>query len=82
MRLDTCSLEDALAGKAPVEEIEEIWMRLTISARGADRIRALQKEDPLRLTYVCLFLWNQTMRLELEQRVFRPPIGLEIAAVS
>lgn len=26
VRLDTCSLKDALAGKRPVGEVQEIWM--------------------------------------------------------
>ena len=82
VRLDTCSLKDALAGKGPVTKVSEIWMRLTTSARGMDGVRALQREDPSRRLFLYLFTWNRNMDPELEYRVFCPPTDLKIAAIS
>ena len=81
-RLDTCSLKDALAGKGPVGEVEDIWMRLATSARGVHGIRALRDEDPLRPVYLYLFPWIYRMEPEREYRVFCPPSGSRVAAIS
>jgi hypothetical protein len=54
VRLDTCSLQDALAGKGPVGEVQGLWMRLTTSERGIDGVRTMRREDPLRPIYLYL----------------------------
>ena len=81
-RLDTCSLKDALAGKGPVGEVEEIWMRLATSARGIHGIRALREDDPPGSIYLYLFPWKNNMEPEREYRVFCPPKSLRVAAIS
>ncbi len=48
VRLDTCSLKDAIIGKGPIQSVQDLWMRLATSARGMAGIRDLRSHDPSR----------------------------------
>ena len=82
VRLDTCSLKDAIIGKGPIQNVQDLWMRLATSARGMRGIRDLRLHDPSTPIYMYLFPWNDDMRTELAYRVYcAPPTG-KIAAIS
>ena len=34
VRLDTCSLKDAIIGKGPVQSVQDLWMRLALRTRN------------------------------------------------
>lgn len=82
VRLDTCSLKDAIIGKGPVQSVQDLWMRLATSARGMAGIRDQRLHDPSTPVYMYLFPWKDDMKTELEYRVYcAPPTG-KIAAIS
>lgn len=41
VRLDTCSLKDALIGEGYIKDIKDLWTRLATSARGMSGVRSL-----------------------------------------
>lgn len=77
VRLDTCSLKDALIGHGPVENIQDLWTRLATSLRGTTGIMALRQDDKDTPVYLYLFPWNASMDNRLEYRVFCAPRGGE-----
>lgn len=81
-RLNTCSLKDAIFGKGPVRDSQDLWTRLATSSRGAMGMRAMRDSLPEQPVYLFLIKWNDKMRTDLEYRVFCAPGGGEIAAVS
>ena len=82
VRLDTCSLKDAIIGKGPIQSVQDLWMRLATSARGMAGIRDLRSDDPLTPIYMYLFPWKDDIKTELGYRVYcAPPTG-KIAAIS
>lgn len=82
-RLDTCSLKDAAdGGQGAVTSVEQLWTRLATSARACQGIRSLRAQDEDVAVFLYLFPWNEGMKTSLEYRVFCPPDGGRIAAVS
>ncbi|KAL6715365.1 hypothetical protein ACLMJK_007631 [Lecanora helva] len=80
VRLDTCSLKDALLGSGPLKDTKDMWMRLTTSERGMRGISDLRQASiPIQMN---LFPWDDTLRIELEYRVYCPPPAGKIAAIS
>lgn len=80
VRLDTCSPKDALIGKGPLKSAKDLWTRLATSQRATNGIRSLQEmEMPI---YLYLFPWDDSLRSELEYRVYCPPNKNRIAAIS
>lgn len=83
VRLDTCSLKDAVAGgKGPVTSAQQLWTRLATSHRGCSGVMAMRAYDISAPIYLYLFPWDDNMRTELEYRVFCPPYSERIAAIS
>ena len=82
VRLDTCSLKDAMIGKGPVQSVQDLWMRLATSARGMAGIRDLNLHDLSTPIYMYLFPWNDNIKTELEYRVYCAPPAGKIAAIS
>ena len=83
MRLDTCSLKDAVAGgKGPVTSVQQLWTRLATSHRGCSGVMAMRAYDIFAPIYIYLFPWDDNMRTELEYRVFCPPNAGRVAAIS
>ena len=74
VRLDTCSLKDAMIGKGPVQSVQDLWMRLATSARGMTGIRDLNLHDLSTPIYMYLFPWNDNIKTELEYRVYCAPL--------
>lgn len=74
VRLDTCSLKDALVGNGYIKDVQDLWTRLATSARGMSGIRSLRDSDMSMPVYVYLFPWREGMRTELEYRVYCPPL--------
>ena len=82
VRVDTCSLKDAIIGKGPIQSVQDLWMRLATSARGMAGIRDLRLHDPSTPIYMYLFPWKDDIKTELEYRAYcSPPTG-KIAAIS
>ena len=82
VRLDTCSLKDAIIGKGPIQNVQDLWMRLATSARGMRGIRDLRLHDTSTPIYMYLFPWKDDTKTELKYRVYcAPPTG-KIAAIS
>ena len=82
VRLDTCSLKDAIIGKGSIQSVQDLWMRLATSARGMAGIRDLRLHDSLKPIYMYLFPWKDDIKNEFEYRVYcAPPTG-KIAAIS
>lgn len=80
VRLDACSLKDALIGEGPVKSTTDLWTRLATSARGMTGLKDLRKAGmPINMY---LFPWDETLRTDLEYRVFCPPDMGKIAAIS
>ena len=80
VRLDTCSLKDAIIGEGPVRSTTDLWTRLAISARGMTGVKDLRKAGiPI---YMYLLPWDTMLRTELEYRVYCPPDKGKIAAMS
>ena len=80
VRLDACSLKDAWIGEGPVENVSDLWTRLATSARGMSGIRDLRQASiPI---HMYLFPWDDTVRTELEYRVYCPPSTGKIVAIS
>ena len=52
VRLDTCSLKDAIIGKGTIQSVQDLWMRLATSARGMAGIRDLRLHHPSRPIYM------------------------------
>ncbi|CAD6564884.1 MAG: hypothetical protein ASARMPREDX12_004483 [Alectoria sarmentosa] len=73
VRLDTCSLKDALIGEGYIKDVKDLWTRLATSARGMSGIRSLRDWDKSMPMYMYLFPWREDMRTELEYRVYCPP---------
>lgn len=83
MRLNTCSLKDAVAGgKGPVTSAQQLWTRLATSQRGCSGVMAMRAYDISAPICLYLFPWDENMRTELEYRVFCPPYTERIAAIS
>jgi len=81
VRLDTCSLKDALIGSGQIKSVTDIWTRLATSARGMRGVKDLRKEDPSTPILIYLLPWRDDIRTELEYRVYCSPGG-KLAAVS
>ncbi len=80
VRLDTCSLKDAIAGAGPLQSTTDLWTRLATSARGMTGLKDLRKAGmPI---YLYLFSWDETLRTNLEYRVYCPPDTDKIAGIS
>lgn len=91
VRMDPCSLKDAVIGQGPVKNVRDLWTRLATSARGTTGIASLlstesssrhpvAEEQPV---YIYLLPWRETMNTSLEYRVFCAPGGLgKISAIS
>lgn len=69
VRLDTCSLKDAMMSKGSVQSVQDLWMRLATSGRAMTGIRDLRLHDPSTPIYMYLFPWNDNMKTELEYRI-------------
>ena len=82
VRLDTCSLKDAIIGKGTIQNVQDLWMRLATSARGMAGIRDLRLHDPSTPIYMYLFPWKYDIKTELEYRVYCAPLTGKIAAIS
>lgn len=82
IRLNTCSLKDALIGQGPVKNVQDLWTRLATSLRGTAGIKALRLNDENAPVYLYLFPWNTSMDIRLEYRVFCAPCGGRISAIS
>lgn len=91
VRMDPCSLKDAVIGQGPVKNVKDLWTRLATSARGTTGIASLRsiestsqhhvaEEQPV---YMYLLPWRETMNTSLEYRVFCAPGGSgKISAIS
>lgn len=91
VRMDTCSLKDAVIGRGPVNNVKDLWTRLATSARGTTGIASLRstelssqhavaEEQPV---YMYLLPWREAMNTSLEYRVFCAPGGFgKISAIS
>lgn len=73
IRLDACSLKDALQGTGPARDRVDIWTRLATSARGMEGAVDMLTQDPTQSVNMWLLPWQDSMRAELEYRVFCPP---------
>lgn len=73
VRLDTCSLKDALVGEGYIKDVKDLWTRLATSARGMSGVGSLRDSDMSMPIYMYLFPWRADMRTELEYRVYCPP---------
>lgn len=82
VRLDTCSLKDALIGQGAIKNTQDLWTRLATSLRGTAGIQALRQDDKDIPIYLYLFPWNASMDNKFEYRVFCAPCGGEISAIS
>ncbi|KAL8774276.1 MAG: hypothetical protein Q9209_001027 [Squamulea sp. 1 TL-2023] len=82
VRLDTCSLKDAIIGRGPIRDSKDLWTRLATSARGVTGIRAMRDNLPEQPVDLFLMKWNDRMRTDLEYRVFCASASGEIAAIS
>lgn len=83
VRLNTCSLKDAIAGgTGPVTSVEQLWTRLATSSRAHDGITSMRAYDMSAPIYLYLFPWDEHLRTDLEYRVFCPPGAERIAAIS
>ena len=80
VRLDTCSLKDAIIGNGPVKSARDLWTRLATSGRGMIGLKDLRKAG--RPVYVYLIPWDESMVTEREYRVYCPPDSGKIAAIS
>lgn len=91
VRMDPCSLKDAVIGHGPVKNVKDLWTRLATSARGTTGLASLRKtassshhllaeEQPI---YMYLLPWRESMNTRLEYRVFCAPGGSgKISAIS
>ena len=83
VRLNTCSLKDAIAGgTGPVTSVEQLWTRLATSPRAHNGITSMRAYDMSAPIYLYIFPWDDNLRTELEYRVFCPPGAGRIAAIS
>ena len=83
VRLNTCSLKDAVVGgKGPVMSVEQLVTRLATSHRGCNGIKSMRDYDMSAPIHLYLFPWDINIRTELEYRVFCPPKAGRIAAIS
>ncbi|KAL8706520.1 MAG: hypothetical protein Q9201_000452 [Fulgogasparrea decipioides] len=72
VRMDPCSLKDAMSGgDGPVKDVRELYTRLATSARGMAGVNDLRRAGLPVVMY--LFPWDESMRTDLEYRVFCPP---------
>lgn len=85
VRMDPCSLKDAVIGQDPVKNVRDLWTRLATSARGTTGISSLlslpvAEEQPV---YMYLLPWRENMNTSLEYRFFCAPGGFgKISAIS
>ena len=91
VRMDTCSLKDAVIGQGSVKNVKDLWTRLATSARGTTGISSLRttvssshhllaEEQPV---YMYLLPWRESMNTSLEYRVFcAPGSSGKISAIS
>lgn len=91
VRMDPCSLKDAVIGQGPVKNVKDLWTRLATSARGTTGITSLMttvssshhllvEEQPV---YMYLLPWRESMNTSLEYRVFcAPGSSGKISAIS
>lgn len=91
VRLDTCSLKDAVIGQGPVKNVKDLWTRLATSARGTTGIASLRTTTSSahhllaeeQSVYMYLLPWRESMYTSLEYRVFCAPGGSgKISAIS
>ena len=73
IRLDACSLKDALQGTGPARDRVDLWTRLATSARGMEGARDMLAQNPAQSVNMWLLPWQDSMRVEFEYRVFCPP---------
>ncbi|KAI4261618.1 MAG: hypothetical protein L6R42_003182 [Xanthoria sp. 1 TBL-2021] len=69
-RLNTCSLKDAIVGKGPVRDSQDLWTRLATSSLGAMGMRAMRDSLPEQPVYLFLIRWNDKMRTDLNIQSF------------
>ena len=81
IRLDACSLKDALQGSGPAKDTVDLWSRLATSMRGMRGATDLQSCYSDKAVNMWLLPW-QEMRPELEYRVFCPPPGSKRARIT
>ncbi|CAF9939476.1 hypothetical protein IMSHALPRED_001364 [Imshaugia aleurites] len=80
IRLDTCSLKDAIIAEGSVQSTTDLWTRLATSARGMTELKDLRKAGmPI---YMYLFPWDDMLQTDFEYRVYCPPDMGKIAAIS
>lgn len=89
VRLDTCSLKDAttiskperICGTEAVTHQSQLWQRIVTSVRGSAGIASLI--DAGLDVYIYLFPWRRDVSRDgTEFRVFCPPLGDSVAAIS
>ena len=83
LRLDACSLKDAIIGEGPIKDAKDICTRLATSSRGRNGIFVMQEEDPTaKVIKLYLFPWDEAISTEHEYRCYCAPASGQLTAIS